>query len=124
MYIHVCSRYRYTVLMLTLYVHMQFELFEVTPINFMPTIKKKYMTCCSQKTIDEENLVTDPGFRDQNSIPYFRPLTTSFNWDHTYQHGYTMLVSTPPSTPRTLLDTALSHYSCMFYEYHLPCLFC
>ena len=80
-----------------LYVHMQFELFELTPIICMPTIKK-YMTCCSQKTI-EENLVRDPGFRHQKSIPHFSPkqlkfITTSFNWDHTYQHGYTMLVST------------------------------
>ena len=87
------------------------------------------MIRCSQKTIDKENLVRDPGFRHQNSIPDFSPkqlkfITTSFNWDHTYQHGYTMLVSTAPSTPRTLLDTALSHNSCMYYKYHLPCLFC
>ena len=87
------------------------------------------MTCCSQKTIDKENLVRDPGFRHENSIPHFHPkqlkfITTSFKRDHTYQHGYTMLVSTPYFTRRTLLDTALSHYSCMYYEYHLPCLFC
>ena len=87
------------------------------------------MTRCSQKTIDKENLVRDPGFRHQNSIPDFSPkqlkfITTSFNWDHTYQHGYTVLASTRPSTPRTLLDTTLSHYSYMYYEYHLPCLFC
>ena len=106
----------------------QFKLFELTRINFMPTIRK-YMTCCSQKTIEKETLGREHGFIHQISIPHFSPkqlkfITTSFNWDHTYQHGYTVLASTRPSTPRTLLDTTLSHYSYMYYEYHLPCLFC
>ena len=60
------------VLMLTLYVNIKFELFKLTPIIFMPTIRK-YMTCCSQKTIDKGNLVRDPGFRHQKSIPHFSP---------------------------------------------------
>ena len=58
-------------------------------------------------TINEENLVRDPGFGHQNSIPHFhlkqlKFITTSFYWDHTYQHGYTMLVSTPPGHCWTL----------------------
>lgn len=89
MYIHVCSSYTCTVLMLTLYVHMQFERFELTPIIIFTPKVKKYMTSYSQKTIDKENLVRDPGFRHQKCIPHFSPkqlkfITASFNWDHTY----------------------------------------